>query len=323
MKYRTLGRTGLPVSEVGHGLWGMGDWTGSSDDGSSAALTASLTAGCNFYDSAAAYGEGRSDSLLGALIRNNPDARIVTAGKIPPKNLQWPATSGDAFADVFPLEHVLRNAEESRARMNVPAIDLLQLHVWDDSWSDDPEFARVATAVKERGIAKFFGLSLNRWEPWNGLKAMHTGLVDAVQVIYNIFDQAPEDELFPACVELGVGVIARVPLDEGSLGGRLTLDTRFPPDDWRSSYFGPENLPPTVQRVADLKKIVPATMTLPELALRFILQHPAVSTIVVGMRSGENVAANTSVSDGVRLDGVLMSQLRRHRWDRVPAAWSD
>jgi aryl-alcohol dehydrogenase-like predicted oxidoreductase len=318
-----LGRTGLHVSEIGHGLWGMGDWSGSSDDRSSAALRASLAAGCNFYDSAAAYGDGRTDSLLGALVQANPGAGIATAGKVPPKNLKWPASAADRFGDVFPLDHVLAHAQASRDRMGVPAIDVLQLHVWDDAWADDPEFRRVAAAVKERGLARLFGLSLNRWEPSNGIRAIRSGVVDTVQVIYNIFDQAPEDELFPACREYGVGVIARVPLDEGSLAGTLTLDTRFPPDDWRARYFGPENLAPTIERVDKLKKIVPQGMTLPELALRFILQNPEVSTIVVGMRSRANAVANCAVSDGTRLDRDLVLELGNHRWDRAPAAWSD
>jgi len=171
-----------------------------------AALEASLAAGCTFYDSAAAYGMGRSDALLGALVAAHPSANIVTAGKIPPKNLRWPASPDDAFTDVFPLDHVLTYAQQSRDRMRVAAVDLIQLHVWDDSWADDPEFHRVVAAVKDRGIARFFGISLNRWEPWNGIKAIRTGLIDAVQVIYNVFDQAPEDELFHACAERGVGV---------------------------------------------------------------------------------------------------------------------
>jgi aryl-alcohol dehydrogenase-like predicted oxidoreductase len=323
VQYRRLGRTELRVSEIGHGLWGMGDWSGSSDARSGEALEASLAAGCNFFDSAAAYGEGRSDALLGALVEKHRSAGIVTAGKIPPKNLRWPASSDDAFDDVFPLEHVLSHAEQSRDRMRVPSVDLMQLHVWHDAWSDDPQFHRVAAAIKERGLARFFGISLNRWEPWNGIKAIRTGLIDAVQLIYNVFDQAPEDELFVACAEYGVGVIARVPLDEGSLSGRMSLETRFPTGDWRAQYFGPENLAPTIQRVEELKAVVPVGMSLPELALRFILQNPIVSTLVVGMRSPQHVAQNAAVSDGIRLDAGVMIQLRKHRWDRIPTPWSD
>jgi len=323
MQYRALGNTGLRVSEIGHGLWGMGDWSGSTDRGSADALSTSLALGCNVYDSAAAYGAGKSDALLGGLVQAHPSERIVTAGKVPPKNWTWPATKSEPFAEVFPYDYVMACARDSRAKMNVEQIDLIQLHVWDDAWASDPTFERVARGLKASGVARSFGLSLNRWEPWNGLAAIRTGLVDAVQVIYNIFDQAPEDELFPMCIERNAGVIARVPLDEGSLGGTLTLATTFPPDDWRSSYFGPKNLAPTVARVEALKKIVPTSMTLPELALRFILEHPAVSTIIVGMRSPQNIRRNAAVSDGTPLDPALVAQLRLHRWDRKPAPWSD
>lgn len=311
------------MSEIGHGLWGMGDWSESSDTQSREALAASLSLGCNFFDSAAAYGDGRSDALLGWLVKENQATPIVTAGKVPPKNLKWPASPSDTFSDVFPVEHVLRCAEESRTRMNVDRMALLQLHVWDDSWSGDPEFARVAKAVKDRGLARYFGISLNRWEPDNGVRAIQTGLVDVVQVIYNLFDQAPEDALLPMCADLGIGVIARVPLDEGSLSGKLTMATRFPSGDWRSQYFGPENLAPTVRRVDELRKVVPAGMTLAELALRFILQNPTVSTIIVGMRSPAHVRENCAVSDDRKLDEALMGHLKMHRWDRKPAPWSD
>ena len=311
------------MSEIGHGLWGMGDWSGSTDETSLAALEASLAAGCDFYDSAGAYGMGRSDRLLGELIARHPGAHIVTAGKVMPKNMRWPASADDAFTDVFPLDHVLAQAEESRERMGVQTIDVMQLHVWHDAWTKDPAFERVATELKERKIAAWFGLSLNRWEPWNGIEAIRTGLVDTVQVIYNIFDRSPEDALFPACAQHDVGVIARVPLDEGSLSGRLTLETRFPDGDWRAQYFGPENLAETVRRVDALKPLVPAAMTLPEMALRFILEEKTVSTVIAGMRSSAHVEENTRLSDGRSLEPSLVDALRRHRWDRIPAPWSD
>jgi len=172
-------------------------------------------------------------------------------------------------------------------------------------------------------MIRSFGLSLNRWEPANGIKAIRTGLVDVVQVIYNIFDQSPEDELFPVCRELNIGVIARVPLDEGSLGGKLTAATRFPANDWRARYFGPENLTDTVVRVDRLKPVVPAGMSLPEMALRFILSNPVVSTTIVGMRKADHVRENIRAGDRGSLDSALLGKLREHRWDRVPGPWSD
>jgi aryl-alcohol dehydrogenase-like predicted oxidoreductase len=205
----------------------------------------------------------------------------------------------------------------------VSSIDLLQFHVWDDSWVDEPEFRSTVEKLKSDGTIRSFGLSLNRWEPNNGLKALRTGLVDAVQVIYNIFDQSPEDKLFPLCQELNVGVIARVPLDEGSLGGKMTAETRFPKGDWRAMYFGPKNLGPTLERVEKLKAVLPSSMTLPQMALRFILSNPVVSTIIVGMRKPDHVRQNIAVSDVGPLDAELLRKLKAHRWDRKPEPWAD
>ena len=322
MRYRKLGRTGFEVSEMAHGLWGMGEWSGSEDDASLQALQLAVDLGCNFFDSAWAYGDGKSDSLLGRTIAANRNKRLYAASKIPPKNQKWPASAQDKLRDVFPADHVFEYARRIRENLGIE-IDLLQYHVWDDSWTDDPEFRRTVEKLKADGLIRSFGLSLNRWEPANGIKALHTGLVDVVQVIYNIFDQSPEDELFPVCKQLNVGVIARVPLDEGSLGGKMTPQTRFPENDWRSKYFGPENLGPTLQRVEKLKAILPPGMTLPEMSLRFILSNPVVSTTIVGMRKPEHVLQNIAASDAGPLDPALLQELRKHRWDRAPKPWSD
>jgi aryl-alcohol dehydrogenase-like predicted oxidoreductase len=209
-----------------------------------------------------------------------------------------------------------------REALQMDRIDLVQFHVWDDTWTEQSDFRNTVEELKNKGMIHSFGLSLNRWEPENGTKALHTGLVDCVQVIYNIFDQAPEDELFPVCRELNVGVIARVPLDEGSLGGKLTLETRFPSSDWRSNYFGPENLAATVERVERLKKLLPANMTLPEMAFRFILSNPDVSTTIPGMRKPEHVRQNLGYSEKGPLPRDLLQELRQHRWDRKPKSWA-
>jgi aryl-alcohol dehydrogenase-like predicted oxidoreductase len=195
--------------------------------------------------------------------------------------------------------------------------------VWSDHWADEADFRNTVQKLKQDGVIRSFGLSLNRWEPENGIKAMRTGLVDSVQVIYSIFDQSPEDELFPACQELNVGVIVRVALDEGSLGGKLTKDTKFPASDWRTRYFNPENLANTLERVDKLKQILPRGMSLPQMALRFVLSHPAVSTTIVGMRKLEHVRENIALSDQGPLPSDLLRELKRHRWDRKPAPWSD
>jgi aryl-alcohol dehydrogenase-like predicted oxidoreductase len=323
MKYRAFGRTRLEISDIAHGLWGMGGWSGSEDRQSLEALQLAVDLGCNFYDSAWAYGEGKSDSLLGQMIFKNKSKRLYAASKIPPKNDRWPALPEYKYRDVFPPDHVFKYADMIRKNLGTDTIDVLQFHVWDDSWTEEPDFRKTVEKLKQDGIIRFFGLSLNRWEPENGLKAIRTGLVDAVQVIYSIFDQSPEDELFPACQELNVGVIVRVALDEGSLGGKMTRETKFPKSDWRSGYFNPENLANTMDRVDKLKKILPEGMSLAEMALRFVNSHPAVSTTIIGMRKLEHVRENIALSDKGPLSPDLLKELKKHRWDRKPAPWSD
>ena len=228
MQYRTFGRTGWNVSDIGYGLWGMGGWTGSDDHQSKTALQHAAEAGCTLFDSAWGYGGGKSDRLLGQLLAANSERRLYAASKIPPANFKWPALPSYSYAQVFPPDHVFRYAEVIRRNLATDSIDLLQFHVWHDAWADEPDFRNTVEKLKRDGIIRAFGLSLNRWEPENGIHAIRTGLVDAVQVIYNIFDQAPEDELFPLCREMNIGVIARVPLDEGSLGGNMTLKRSSP-----------------------------------------------------------------------------------------------
>jgi aryl-alcohol dehydrogenase-like predicted oxidoreductase len=323
MKYRALGRTGFQVSDIAHGLWGMSGWSESNDDESRQAIQLAIDLGCNFFDTAWAYGDGKSDGLLGEALTGNKGKRIYAASKIPPKNLRWPASPKDKYTDVFPADHVFKYANRIREKLQSDSIDVLQFHVWDDSWTDHPEFHSTVEKLKQDGIIRSFGLSLNRWEPENGLEAIRTRLVDVVQVIYNIFDQAPEDKLFPLCQDMNIGVIARVPLDEGSLGGKMTLQTKFPSSDWRARYFGPENLAATLPRVDALKQITPSGMTLPDMALRFVLSHPAVSTTIIGMRKLDHVRQNVALSDAGPLDEDLLKKLKKHRWDRRPQRWSD
>ncbi len=323
MKYRKLGRTGFEVSDIAHGLWGMSGWSGSEDQQSLQAMQSAIELGCNFFDTAWAYGQGKSDGLLGQIISRNKGKRLFAASKVPPLNGRWPAKPDYKYSDVFPAAHVLSYAQKIREKLGTDSIDILQFHVWDDSWADLPEFRETVEKLKRDRLIRFFGLSLNRWQPENGIKALRTGLVDAVQVIYNIFDQSPEDKLFPVCRELSVGVIARVPLDEGSLGGKMTPDTKFPPNDWRSKYFGPANLAQTMARVDALKKILPPGMTLPEMSLRFILSNPDVGTTIIGMRKLAHVNENFATSDAGPLDAALLQKLKAHRWDRTPQGWSD
>jgi aryl-alcohol dehydrogenase-like predicted oxidoreductase len=323
MKYRKLGRTGFDVSDIAHGLWGMSGWSGSEDQESLQAMQSAIDLGCNFFDTAWAYGDGKSDGLLGKILASNKGKRLYAASKVPPLNGRWPATPQYQYRDVFPSAHVMSYAQKIRQKLGTESIDILQFHVWDDSWSNETEFRETVEKLKSEKLIRFFGLSLNRWQPANGIAALRTGLVDAVQVIYNIFDQSPEDELFPVCRELNIGVIARVPLDEGSLGGKMTRETTFPSHDWRAKYFGPANLAQTLTRVDELKKIVPRGMTLAEMSLRFILSNPDVGTTIIGMRKLAHVKENIAVSDAGPLDRALLQELKAHRWDRIPQGWSD
>src|SRR5438552_257032 len=320
MKYRKLGRTGFEGSDIDYGLWGMSGWSGSDDRESLASLQLSVDLGCTFFDSAWAYGDGKSDSLLGEIMSRNKGKRLHAASKIPPGNLQWPALPKYKYHDVFSPEHVFQYTDLIRKNLRVDSIDVLQFHVWDDTWINEPDFPSTVEKLKNNGQIKYFGLSLNRWQPENGIRALRTGLVDTVQVIYNIFDQAPEDELFPVCKEFNVAVIARVPLDEGSLGGKLTAQTTFPAHDWRANYFNPHNLKATVDRVERLKPLLPKGTTLPQMALRFVLSNPIVSTTIIGMRKPEHVRENMNISDAGPLDAGLLRELKRHRWDRIPDA---
>ncbi len=248
MRYRKFGRTGWQVSEVGYGMWGLAGWTGSDDDTLRQALQLAVDLGCNFFDTAWAYGDGHSERFLGELLRANSGKKLYTATKIPPKNRQWPTRRGDPLVNVFPPDYIREYTEKSLANLKQPAVDLMQFHVWEDDWAEDKSWQRAVDDLKRQKLVKAVGVSINRWEPWNALRTVRTGLIDSVQVIYNIFDQAPEDELFPLCRERGIGVIARVPFDEGTLTGTLTKETRWPANDWRNSYFVHENLIPSVER---------------------------------------------------------------------------
>jgi aryl-alcohol dehydrogenase-like predicted oxidoreductase len=326
MRYRGFGQLGWKISEIGYGMWGIaggeGGWVGADDDTGHVALQEAVDLGCTFFDTAWIYGRGHSERMLGRLLRSNPDIRLYVATKIPPKDRNWPSTRESRLADVFPADHIVEYTHKSLEGLGVDRIDLLQFHVWEDAWAQDKGWQRTVTDLKDQGLVEGVGISVNRWESWNVLNTLDTGLIDAVQVIYNVFDQAPEDELFPACQEKDIAVIARVPFDEGTLTGTLTKDTTWPEGDWRNSYFVPENLIPAVERADAVKTIVPPGMTMPELALRFILHHPAVSTVIPGMRHIDRVRQNLAVSDGKPLPDGLLARLRRHRWDREPTAWS-
>jgi aryl-alcohol dehydrogenase-like predicted oxidoreductase len=322
MNYRTFGRTNWSVSELGYGMWGMAGWAGSDDDESLKSLQLAVDSGCNFFDTAWAYGGGKSEALLGQIIRSNSEKKLYTATKIPPKNFRWPSRRSYRSTDCFPPEHIEQYVEDSLKNAGIGSFDLMQFHTWEDSWLEDEKMVRKMIDLKSQGLFKAIGISINRWEPWNGINAVETGFADAVQVIFNIFDQNPKEKLFPACKKHNVGVIARVPFDEGSLTGTLTKESKWARGDWRNTYFVPENLNATVDRVDRLKPLVPHGMSMAEMALRFILSENSVSTIIPGMRKIKNVKMNVDAINSGSLDSSLISELQKHSWERKPTEWS-
>jgi aryl-alcohol dehydrogenase-like predicted oxidoreductase len=318
MKYRTLGRTGIEVSEIGYGAWGIGgiQWTGGDDEEAKRALNLAIDEGLNFIDTALAYGDGHSEQLVGEVARSRRE-RIFIATKIPPKNREWPARDVP-LRQVFPHDYIIECTEQSLRNLGVETIDIQQFHVWHDNWTDENEWIDALLKLREQGKVRFFGLSLNDYQPSNAIKALRQGHIDTVQVIYNIFEQAPEDELYPVCQELNVGVIARVPFDEGGLTGALRPDTVFPNTDFRSWFFRGDRKQKVFDRVEKLKELLgDESAGLPELALRYTLSHDAVSTVIPGMRSAKHVTANISYSDGRRLSAELLAKLKAFAWDRT------
>ena len=324
MQYRNFGKLNWKVSEIGYGMWGMAGWSGGEDKETELALDKSVELGCNFFDTAFAYGAGKSENILAALLKRHKSKRLYTATKIPPKNHQWPSIKGSSIQDVFPAQHIIDYTEKSLKNLGVETIDLQQFHVWEDAWSIEEEWKLAIEKLKKEGKIQGMGISVNRWEPTNCLKTLESGIIESIQVIYNLFDQNPEDELFPYCQQNNIAVIARVPFDEGSLTGTLTKDSSWEKGDFRNLYFCKENLIPTIERVNALSKELPAKITLPELALRFIKHHPAVSTMIPGMRKIRNVENNMKI--GFDKNEVftkeILTMTKKHRWDRIPTSWS-
>jgi aryl-alcohol dehydrogenase-like predicted oxidoreductase len=323
MRYRQLGRTGIEVSEIGYGAWGIGGkmWLGGTDDESIAALRRAFELGLNFIDTALVYGEGHSEELVGEVIRDAAGSNIYVASKVPPKNRLWPARPGVGVEEVFPHDYIVKCTEESLRNLKRDSLDLQQLHVWNPEWIQQDDWRRGFEELKKSGKAKNVGVSLNNHDPDSALELTRTGLIDTVQVIYNIFDQSPEARLFPLAIELGVGVLARVPLDEGSLTGTITEQTTFEPGDFRERYFRGDRKRQVVEHVEALKlDLDEAGVTrdnaLPQIALRYCLSAPAVSTVIPGMRRIRNVEQNCAASDAGPLPLGLRAILKEHAWDR-------
>jgi aryl-alcohol dehydrogenase-like predicted oxidoreductase len=318
MPLRPLGRTGLEVSTLGYGAWGIGKsmWIGADDDESLRALRRAIELGVNFLDTALAYGEGHSERLVGEVVRSSSET-VYVATKVPPKNGQWPAPSGIQADVVFPGDYVVACTEESLRNLGLETIDVQQLHVWQDEWVGQGDWLEAVEKLKADGKIRFFGVSINDHQPANAVRLIETGVVDSVQVIYNIFDQTPEAELFPAVQAADVGVIVRVAFDEGALTGKITPETEFPPGDFRNGYFGGDRKQEVWDRVQAITRDLGVPIErMPELALRFVLSHPAVSTVIAGMRSLRNVEANAAAAELGPLSAAELEILRAHGWDR-------
>jgi aryl-alcohol dehydrogenase-like predicted oxidoreductase len=318
MNYRLLGKTGLKVSEIGYGAWGIGNtgWRGANDEESVKALNKAIDLGLTFIDTALGYGDGHSERLVGQVVRERPET-IYVSTKIPPKNLKWPAPAGISAEEAFPANHIISCTEESLRNLGVDTIDVQQFHVWSDEWVNQGDWLEAIEKLKKQGKIKYFGVSINDHQPENAIKLIETGLVDTIQVIYNIFEQSPEDKLFPACEKHNVGVIARVPLDEGGLTGRITPESQFDEGDFRNHYFKDERKHEVYNRVQEIvTDLNISNEDMAETSLRYVLSHPSVSTVIPGMRTITNAERNCKVGDGKGLSQESYKKLKAHRWIR-------
>jgi aryl-alcohol dehydrogenase-like predicted oxidoreductase len=318
MHYRKLGTTEAEVSEIGYGAWGIGgkQWQGGKDDESTRALKRSFELGVNFIDTALAYGDGHSEQLVGRAVKNSFH-HIYVATKIPPKNRIWPASPSTPISEVFPYDYIIQSTEESLRNLGVEQIYLQQFHVWTDAWTNTDEWRRAIEILRKSGKVRYFGISISEHDPDSALEAIKTGAITAVQVIYNIFDQTPEQNLFSLCQKMKVGVLARVPLDEGGLTGTINKDTKFEPGEFRESYFRGDRKRQVMERVEALKRdLAGVPGTLPEIALRFCLSHRAVTTVIPGMRRVATVESSCRAAAAGMLDSKALAILKRHAWNR-------
>ncbi|NBI30651.1 aldo/keto reductase [Chengkuizengella marina] len=316
MKYRKLGKTGLDVSEVGYGAWGISNfmWIGANDEDSLKALHKSIDLGLNFIDTALGYGEGHSERLIGQVVRERSET-VYVASKIPPKNMIWP--SGGSAEEAFPSDHIIQCTEQSLKNLGLETIDVQQFHVWSDEWVNQGDWLDGVCKLKEQGKIKNFGVSINDHQPENAIKLIESGLVDTIQVIFNVFEQKPLEKLFPACEKHNVGVIVRVPLDEGGLTGKITPQSTFAEDDFRNNYFQGDRKRQVFEKVQNMAADLNIPIEdIPQIALRFILSQSAVSTMIPGMRSLRNVEKNCALSELGPLSSEQLDILKKYRWDK-------
>jgi len=305
------------VSEIGYGAWGIGgsSWGGPNDNSSVMALAKAFDSGINYVDTALVYGGGHSEQLIAQVVKAHKD-KVYIATKVPPKNMLWPARPGIRLREVFPFRHFKKCTEQSLRNLKRDYVDLQQFHVWNPEWVEEDDWRKSVEWLKRTGKARFVGISANDHQPASVISALKTGLIDCVQVIYNIFDPSPADELFPLCVQLDVGVIARVPFDEGGLTGTITPDTTFNPTDMRSRYFAGNRKREIWERVEAIRRDLGDQELISRTALRFCLSHPAISTVIPGMRKVAHVEENVAASAAGPLSQGSLEILARHRWPR-------
>ncbi len=307
MHYRRLGRTAIEVSEIGFGGWGHQD-----DQQAIRALKRALDLGVTFFDTALGYGNGHSERLIGEAVADVRD-QVVIATKIPPKTYRWPVLPYEPVSETFPVHWIVECTEKSLENLNTDYIDVQQLHAWTSPYTEQLEWYEGLTRLKEQGKIRALGVSANDWDPYGPVDLVKSGLIDTVQVIYNIFEQRPAEALLPAALEQSVGIIVRVPFEEGLLTGRLGPDHEFEEGDWRASWLTAERLQEAAKRVEALKPFLAEDRsTLAALALKFCLSHPAVSTVIPGMRRVTHVESNCAVSDGQLLPDDELEALKDH-----------
>jgi aryl-alcohol dehydrogenase-like predicted oxidoreductase len=312
MEYRELGNSGILVSEIGFGAWGIGGWGERDDAEAVRAIRRAYEMGVTFYDSALGYGNGHSENLIGQTFKDER-SKVVIASKIPPKTFKWPVKPGVPLESTFPKNWIIECTEQSLKNLGSDYLDVQQLHAWTDEYTYQEEWLEAFHSLKKAGKVRAFGVSVNDWDPYGGVNLARSGLVDSIQVIYNIFEQRPAKKLFPAALEGYTGIIVRVPFEEGLLTGKLVPGYQFAKGDWRADWLTSDRLETAAPRIEALKQfLTPDTPSLAILALKFTLSHPAVSTVIPGMRRVANVEANVSASDGKPLDAATLEALEGH-----------
>jgi len=317
MKYRRFGNTGLKVSEIGFGAWAIGgSWGDQKEEDSLKGLETALDRGVNFIDTAAGYGDGKSERIIGEFLKSRSET-VYVCTKTPPAPGKWPPSPYCRIEERYSEKYLRENVEERLRNLQAESLDVLLLHTWTRAWNDRPAALEILQKMKAEGLIKHIGISTPEHDQNCVVQLMRDGMVDVLQVIYNIFEQEPAAQLFPVAQETGTGIIVRVAFDEGVLTGKYTGKETFGADDFRSSYYAGDRLERGVRRTEKIKEeIGDSGYSMPELALKFALQHDAVSTVIPGIRNQKQALQNTSVSDLSDLSEDMMIRLREHSWNR-------